>query len=733
MRRFWGSLLALLLLAAPAWAQSSGSAEDLSPHSEALLASEVASVQPGEAFTVALRMTMEAGWHSYWMNPGDAGQPTRIDWALPPGFTADSIRWPHPHRIDAGPLTSYGYSDEVLLLTTITPPDDLEPGTEVQIGGDAAWLICADICLPAEAPDLRLTLPVRAEPPAPSDEWSGAFAEARAQLPRTLPNWSFEAVRSAGSYALKVTPPEDQTASLEGTHFFPSEKAVLDHAAPQPLSKEEDGSYLLALQQSEYAQAPAERLRGALVAPDGEAWGPRGDVQALWVDAPVDTAQAASAFSAETQGRSMSLVWALLFAFTGGLILNLMPCVFPVLSLKVLSFARQAGEGRAAARRHGLVFGAGVVVSFWVLAGLLLAFRAGGSQIGWGFQLQSPLFVALMAMLFFGIGLNLLGVFEVGSTLMSWGGRAEGAAAESSYGGSFLSGVLATVVATPCTAPLMGAALGFALSLSVGGALLVFTALGVGMAAPYVLLSAAPRLLRRLPKPGAWMETLRQALAFPMFAAAIWLIWVFGQQAGVSGAALLLTGLLLLSTAAWILGRWDARRLPAGWRLFTRGLAAAALAGALMLALVGARYEAPAAGSLAAQEEGAAWQPFSPEKVEQLRAEGRPVFVDFTAAWCLTCQVNERTALSTAAVQAAFDEKNVALLKADWTNRDATIARALEDHGRSGVPLYVLYKGDGSDPTLLPEILTQSIVLNALESLPGGNSQTPPDVAARSE
>ena len=342
-----------------------------------------------------------------------------------------------------------------------------------------------------------------------------------------------------------------------------------------------------------------------------------------------------------------------------------------------------------------------------------------------------------MAMLFFGIGLNLLGVFDVGQKLTNWGGRVEGTSAGGGYGGSFLSGVLATIVATPCTAPFMGAALGFALSLSAWEALLIFTTLGVGMAAPYVLLSMSPRLLKRLPKPGAWMETLRQALAFPMFATAIWLVWVFGQQAGVSGVTLLLAALLLLGLGAWLLGRWDAYRISTGRRLFTRGLATAAFAGALAVALVGARSEASVSGATSAQGDGIAWQPFLPDEVERLRAEGRPVFIDFTAAWCLTCQVNERTALSAADVREAFAEKNVAMLKADWTNRDATITRALEGYGRSGVPLYVLYKGDGTDPTLLPEILTQAIVLDALEDLPSGDGRlnsddsTPPEVATR--
>lgn len=731
---------ALVLGSGPAQAQSAssgeptyGGPEDNSPHSNARLVSEVQSIRPGEPFTVALRMVMRDGWHSYWTNPGDSGQPTRIEWALPQGFAADSIQWPHPERHSLGPLTNYGYSNEIFLLTQVTPPADLEPGTRVTLEGKAKWLICEETCLPAET-DLSLTLPVKANTPAQNERWQEGFAESRAKQPKRLGGWDMKATRSSGSYALKVTPPEGRTVKMDSAYFFSADKPVIDHAAAQPVSEMDDGSYLIGLQQSGYASEPAKRLRGALVAPEGANWGPNGEVQALRVNVPVDTtsasAGAATGATSSDAGGGMTLAWALLFAFAGGIILNLMPCVFPVLSIKVLNFAEHAGEENASPRRHGLAFGAGVVASFWVLAGLLLILRAGGSQIGWGFQLQSPLFIALMALLFFGIGLNLLGVFEVGTGLMRWGGGVEGAQAGESYGGSFLSGVLATVVATPCTAPLMGAALGFAISLSTVGALAVFTALGAGMAAPYVLLSMSPGLVERMPKPGAWMETLRQGLAFPMFATAVWLVWVFGQQAGVNGMTMLLGGLLLLSVAAWIMGRWDANRISRRARLFTRGLATVALVGAVLVALVGARYgasSAPSGNVTEASAEASAWQDFSPEKVERLRAEGRPVFVDFTAAWCLSCQVNKRTTLSTTVVQNAFENKNVALLRADWTNRDSTITRALESHGRSGVPLYVLYEGDGSEPQLLPEILTQDIVLSALENLPENDPAASPD------
>ncbi|MEF8794947.1 MAG: thioredoxin family protein [Salinivenus sp.] len=712
-------------------AAAAQSTDDPSPHSEASLLSEAASIAPGEPFTVALRLQMEEGWHSYWKNPGDSGEPTSIDWALPAGFEAGAIQWPYPHRVPFGPMTSYGYSDEVVLPVTITPPDTLSTGRTVTLGGQANWLICAEICLPAEAQIQRSVTVASAPEPGPSAE---AIAAAQSKQPTPVDDWTVQAARSSGSYTLALTPPEDHRPDLEGAYFFPAEKEVLDHAAPQPLSKA-GATSLLALQQSSYAQSAADSLRGVLVAPEGTSWDPDGDVRALRVDVPVDSTLeevASLAAASSGGGGGLSLPWALAFAFAGGLLLNLMPCVFPVISVKILGFAEQAGEDDAEIRRHGTLFGGGVLASMWVLAGILLAVRAAGSQVGWGFQLQSPTFVALMALLFFGIGLNLLGIFEVGTRLMSLGGRLQTRTTADGRLGAFMTGVLATVVATPCTAPFMGAALGVALTLSTAGALFIFTALGAGMALPYVGLSMAPRLLDRLPEPGAWMETLKQFFAFPMFATSIWLVWVFGQQTGNGGVAMLLFGLLLLGMAGWIVHRWSAPSLSRTVTLLKRGAVSVMIAGAIGAGVIGAGYGPSAAASDSATDTRAsastaeaasgAWTSFSPEKVESLRAEGRPVFVDFTAAWCLTCQVNERTVLSTDAVQAAFQKRNVALVKADWTNRDSQITEALESHGRSGVPVYVLYPGDGSGPTLLPEVLTQDIVLNALDEIPADAS-----------
>lgn len=697
------------------------SADDPSPHSDGRLISEVSAIAPGEPFTVGLHLQMEEGWHSYWKNPGDSGEPTSVDWSLPPGFEAGEIQWPYPHRIPYGPMTSYGYSDEVVLPIQITPPDTISPGTRVTVRGRANWLICEEICLPAHA-DIETSLDVAES--ARSGPGAEAIADARSKHPETVDGWTVEAARSSGSYTLAVTPPQGHSPDLEGAQFFPTEKEVLDHAAPQPLSRAENAR-LIALQQSSYADEPVDTLRGVLVAPQGTSLDSGGQVRAMRVAAPVDSTLSSVATTVEVArggGDGLSLHWALLFAFIGGLLLNLMPCVFPVISVKILGFAEQAGEEDHTIRKHGFLFGTGVLVSMWILAGILIAVRAAGAQVGWGFQLQSPVFIAFMALLFFGIGLNLLGLFEVGTRLMSWGGQLQTNTSDGSLG-AFMTGVLATVVATPCTAPFMGAALGVALTMSTVGALLIFSALGAGMATPYVGLSMAPGLLEALPEPGAWMESLKQFFAFPMFATAIWLVWVFGQQTGNGGVAFLLGGLLLLGMAGWIVHRWSAPTLSSSVLFATRGLVAVMIVGAVGAGMLGAGYERTDVSTSAETSEGSAttnWTTFSPETVDELRSEG-PVFVDFTAAWCLTCQVNEQTVLNTNAVQSAFEQHDVALVKADWTNRDPQITKALESHGRSGVPVYVLYPGDGSGPTLLPEVLTEQIVLDALDDLPSSS------------
>ena len=712
----YGALLLLWMILPLSVA--SQSSNDPSPHSEAALVSEVETIAPGEPFTVAMHLQMDDGWHSYWKNSGDSGLATSIDWTLPDGFSTGEIQWPHPTVKEEGPLVTYGYSDKTMLLVEITPPDDLEPGTEVTLDARGDWLICEDICLPAHA-DLETTLLVDAEA-TPDAEWDDAFAQARAQHPRPAAGVSVQAYRSDGSFVLQL---DGDALPDEGMRFIPGEKRTISNTAPQPVMRDGDTRYL-ALQASEYADGSTEALRGVLLGPDGFSWSTSDRPHpALAVDAPLEgefTGDLSALSESSAPGPGLSLWGALGFAFVGGLLLNLMPCVFPVVSLKILGFSKKANEQPRIMRRHGGLFAAGVVVSFWVLAGLLLVLRAAGEQIGWGFQLQSPGFIALMALLFVGIGLNLSGLFELGTRLTSVGGTVQQNA--SGYSESFLTGVLATIVATPCTAPLMGAALGVALTMSAVEAMSIFTALGAGMAAPYVVLSSVPALLRRLPKPGPWMETMKQLLAFPMFATALWLVWVFGQQVSIDGVAMLLGAFLLLGLAGWVLGRWPAMQVEGRTWMASRAVVTTVVAGALALALLGAGTEAPASGSTNAD---AQWQSFSTEQVDALRSDGTPVFIDFTAAWCLTCQVNKRTTLGTESVQQAFDDKGVELIRADWTNRNDEITKALSEFNRSGVPLYVLYPGDGSDPVILPEVLTPQIVLDALNELPDTRNGNP--------
>jgi thiol:disulfide interchange protein DsbD len=638
---------------------------------------------------------MADGWHTYWKNPADSGLPTKLAWTLPPGFTAGPLQWPHPERISAPPLMSYGYNEEVVLPVTVQAPADLPVGQSVRLAARADWLECKEICLPGRA-NVEIALPVESAARPSGD--APRFAKTRALLPGDGSAWKPRALsvpkRLVLAFAPQATPSE--------AYFFVDKPQVIEYAEPQKLLRTADG-FTLELTPAANGTAPA-RLSGVLVAetPSG--------TQAVAIDAAVEAAASAPA-GTEVATPASGSVWVPIgAAFLGGLLLNLMPCVLPVLSLKVLGFVRQAGE--RAVWRHGLAFTAGVVLSFWALAGIMLALRAGGESIGWGFQLQSPGFVATLALLFLLIALNLLGVFEVGMSLVGAGsGAAQGATGLAS---SFWSGLLATVVATPCTAPFMGSALGFSLGRPGLQSLLVFTALGLGMSAPYLLLSASPRLLRYVPKPGPWMARFKELLAVPMLATVVFLCWLLGQQTGVDGMAWLLAAFIPVALGAWIYGRASQAALEGRPHRARTAWAGVLVLAGLVLALTRATVPMPAGPSAAA--DGLGWEPFSTERRDALRAQGTPVFIDFTASWCLSCQVNERVALDTPAVRAKLREHGVALLKADWTRRDDRITEALASYGRQGVPLYVLYgREKDAPPRLLPEVLTPGIVVTALD------------------
>ncbi len=687
-----GFVLALLALAAPAVAGPP------SKHVQASLLAEVQSIQPGHPFSVGIRLQMAEGWHTYWKNPADSGLPTRMTWRLPEGFQAGPLEWPVPRRLEAPPLMSYGYEGEVLLPVAITPPPTLSPGGEVRLAGRVDWLECQEACIPGRA-ELELVLPVRAEPPRSATATATLFRSTRGLLPVPARGWDLKAAAAPGVLALTFRAPQ----APSGAYFFSDQPLVVEYPSPQTLHRV-SGGHRLDITRAANGPAPS-RLTGVLLVEGGAA------PVAVEVDLPVSPLAGGAGSAVPPAGRSLAVVLAL--AFLGGLALNLMPCVLPVLSLKVMGFVRQSASESERPWRHGVSFTAGVVVSFWLLAGLMLALRAGGRSVGWGFQLQSPTFVAFLAALFFVLGLNLFGVFPLGESLIAAANlNRERTGLLSSFG----NGALATIVATPCTAPFMGSALGYGLTQPGAVSLLVFTALALGMAAPYLLLSLNPRLLRVVPRPGAWMEGFQQFLGFLLMATVVALLWLLGQEAGVEGITRVLLALLALGLAAWLYGRAPASGLGPRARLLAP--AAAALFVALGL-IVGVR-PAEGGGGPGGGESGLAWEAYSPETLARVRAQGKPVFIDFTAAWCLTCQVNERVALASSEVQDRFRREGVVALRADWTKSDQEITAALASYGRQGVPLYVVYPRDpGRPPRVLPEVITPGIVLAALDEALG--------------
>jgi len=676
-------------------------------HVEAELVAAQTALVPGAPSTVALRLKMDRGWHSYWRNPGDSGLPTTIAWTLPAGLTAGAIEWPAPRALPVGPLVNYGYEDEVFLLTQIT----VAPGfaaSSANLAARADWLVCKEICIP-EGADLVLALPV-APSATPDPRWGAKIASVRAALPRPLENWTVSAAGQGAQVALSLRPGAG-TDDPGQIRFFPYTEGKIESSGRQSLAQ--DGPALtLTLPVASQRVGEFKRVEGVLTSSKGF-----GGRDAVTIDVPLEGAVVAGAsppgatapplaVSADSTNR-ISVWLALLFALAGGALLNLMPCVFPVLSLKVLGFASHGG-GIAAMRAHGLAFAAGVVASFVALAGLLIALRAAGQQLGWGFQLQSPAIIVALAILFFVLALNLSGVFEVGqllpSSVSSW-------AARNTYANDALSGMVAVVVASPCSAPFMGAALGYALAENDASTLAIFAALGVGMALPYLLLAYFPAWRQRLPRPGPWMVRLKQLLAFPLYGTVIWLAWVLSIQLDNNAVARLLATLLLIGFSLWA---WQTMRSGA-----TRSWGIAALVGLVGAVAVGWPVAVAVATDAVAPKAVAAergpWQDFTPQRLRQLTDAGRTVFVDFTAAWCVTCQVN-KLALNSDTVQQAFAQRNVALLRADWTRRDPVIGQALAALGRNGIPVYVLYR-PGREPLLLPEVLQKSTITDALGTL----------------
>ena len=680
------SALLLWLTALPALAATSVPV-DTGRVVATLLSSHYA-VTPGQSFDVALRTELDAGWHTYWRNPGDSGEPVSITWNLPDGAQASAITWPLPEPIATGPIINYGFEGAPLFPVTITAPEDAEPGSVMELVADVYYLVCADICVPEDG-QLRVAVSI-ADAPEVNARNAAAIEAALAAAP------SEAVVRGGITTAGGVTRIEFDglpDGAYGDAYFFPYAQDVLDHSAAQAATPVDGGVVIETAPGFGWEEGIAGAQAGVL------AFDLNGERVGRIVSAEPNTSLGLVAAPAARPGQ-LGLLTAVLFAFAGGLILNLMPCVFPVISLKALSLAKSAHAERQRARAEAWMYAAGVLATFAVLVALILSLKAGGAALGWGFQLQNPVVTGGLALLLFAVGLNLVGAFEVA------GGAYQGAGAswagKGGRTGSFFTGALAVLVATPCTAPFMASAIGYALAQPAAVTLAVFMALAAGFAAPFVLLAYAPGLLTRLPRPGPWMVRLREVLSFPMFAASLWLVWVVGNQAGVNGMALVLLAMLGVALAVWLLRRGGA------WKLAAAALALVALVLPVPALLSGSPAQAA--------DTELAYDAWSPERVAELRSEGRAVFVDFTADWCVTCKLNEGAVLKTQAVQRALEDTDTAFLVGDWTNKNDAIARELERYGRAGVPLYLYFPaGDKSvRGEVLPQILTVPMVVDTL-------------------
>ena len=660
---------------------------------------------PGSTAIIAVRQDIAPGWHTYWRNPGDSGSPTTLDWTLPTGVTADDILWPLPERQRLQSLMNYGYSGTVYLPVPVHIPASAKPGETLRLTSQTLFMVCSDqMCVPDEF-TLSLDLKI-ASGAAPLNAQHGAAIQALvASAPRAA-DIIARAQIIEGQFSLTASGGPLSGAAPKWAYFYPYQGGVIDHAARQTGQVGSEGlSLTLPIGRATKANGLNLPLGGVL-ATDLGAWeitttdGPA--LVGVTGAGPLGDGEGTTSAPANTTG----FIQAALFALLGGLILNLMPCVFPILAMKAASLSRTAHDA-GEARRDGLAFLGGVLVSFALLAGLLLALRAGGQALGWGFQLQSPAVIAALSLLMLAVALNLSGVFHIGSGLQNAGSsplsRLSGPA------GAFFTGVLAVVVAAPCTAPFMALALGAALVMAWPLALTVFLMLGLGLALPYVLMSFSPRLLARLPRPGAWMEGFRNLLAFPMYGTALWLAWVYSRQTD-EALGLLFIAALLLALGLWLYGRAQAgRRLAMVFSLI-------ALIATLGTTVLAAR--APVVSNEGADTPHSALpsQPWSAAAVQAALSEGRPVLINFTADWCVTCKINEGSALSSSRTAKAIETTNTAYFVGDWTRRDDAITAALQAHGRSGVPLYLVYTPGVSEPVILPQILTEGMVIKALET-----------------
>ncbi len=632
MKRLYFLLLMCLGSVSPVFAQ-----EIYQAHTHLQLVSEQDALVPGKTTWVGLQLGLDEGWHVYWQNPGDSGLSPKIKWQLPKGVTAGNIRWPYPERLNEGPLTSYGYVHEVLLLVPLSIDKNLQASSDVNLQAHINWLTCREICIPGHA-QLVLSMPVAAKTSAIAfNHFKDGFDLTRQDWPQRISDITSRAILDGQRWQLDIQTSVKQPGDIV---FYPFRDDVIEHAAPQTTQITHQG-YRIVLSKSHIYQGPLATLDG--IAVNSAGWEGHGKARAIVIQAPIDLPPP-----------PQIAIWvACLFALIGGLILNLLPCVLPVLSLKVLHLVERHPD-KGIALRHSLVYALGILVSVWALASLLFIFKSAGQFAGWGFQFQSPVFVIIVAIILFALALNLFGVFEF--SLPAIGLRPT---SQMGYQASFLSGVITTIVASPCTAPLMGTALTLALSQPNSVGFAIFTCLGLGLALPFILLSTFPVLLSFLPKPGIWMVYLKRVLGIILLGCVIWFLGVFGLQ----------TGLLNLS-------------------------------------------------KFYASSDGLPWQNYSASAVNQARQSGHGVFLDFTAAWCINCQVNDRLVLQNREVVSAFRTKGIIAFKGDWTKYDPAITQALASYGRDSIPVYVYYPPGAISPIILPQLITPQLIIDRINTHP---------------
>ncbi len=694
------------------------------------LVAEHTTIQPGRSLWLAIKIDHDPTWHTYWKHAGETGMPLSIDWQLPYGLSFKELHWPYPSRLDQDGLIGYGFDGRTVLLAEVVASADLRPSAEpLTLSASLQWLACSeDQCLPGESP-LTLQLPISSAKASANQEHTELFRNARRMVP--IKTWQPQAQRHNGLIEVHFQNPSTAGVELVKGHFFPAQPNLIDEKIPAIVTKDASsaGKYTLVLKES--AQG-AKHLQGVL-----QLEAANGNSIALEIDLPIHGAAKApiamndkvpaAAAVVPVQAPAAEIInevpfeggffMALVLAFAGGFLLNLMPCVLPVISLKILSFVQLAGKDRFETFKHGAAFTMGIMLSFWLLAGAMLLMQSSGQLTGWGFQLQEPLFVAILAAVLFLFGLSMFGIFEMGTSLTSLAGNAQNKLRQNRNAllSSFGSGVLTTAVATPCTGPFLGSAIGFAATLPALQVLTIFTSLAVGMALPYILLAAFPSWLRFLPKPGPWMSTFKEIVGFLMVATVLWLIWVFGAQTSSMAVSVLLGGLFFVALAAWTYGRYCSPDQGKRSRLVGATCAIAfGLAAAFAITASTSPLYADDVSQSALIASDSDWEPFSDERVAELHAQGIPVFIDFTAKWCLICQTNHLVVTSDK-VAAAFKERGVVKMKADWTRKDEAIGKALRRFGRNAVPLYVLYGANPDEqPQILPQVLTPELVLDAL-------------------